>query len=476
MKAKKIQIAAASFLLFQSILLPSTVFAIENEWNARMEMTEEQTERHATEAITKVVEGTPGLEAETMVSLEEGNQSNLQEMDSQKRDDQGPTANVTTSPVDFQATRVNDLTTEDLMKFFIDGPVDDTTPTDKIEISLLDSEENVVSIKNVAPSTMAYERTLRLRDEANNFTDYPVTYRVVDTQAPWANVKEEVVDFSNHSSNTFSRKDLLKFIIGDPQDNWTLYPYINIELTDESGNEFDLNELAYEEHTGYLRLEDERGNRSDLYEVKFLAGDNDGPIVNIVKSPVDFQARRVNELQREDLVRFFTSEPLDNVTPPDQIQLSLHDHLGAALSIVNVAPSETVYDAHIRLQDKVGNQTEYPVNYRVIDTQAPTAQFKSETIDFSTHTSNTFSQSDLLQFLIDAPEDNWSFPENINIQLVDEKGNEFELNNLAFREYTGYLHLEDEAGNRSATQEVKFLAGNNEKTMSDVVTVPVDFQ
>ena len=38
-------------------------------------------------------------------------------------------------------------------------------------------------------------------------------------------------------------------------------------------------------------------------------------------------------------------------------------------SIVNVAPSNTVYEADVRLQDQAGNRTEYPVNYRVIDTQ-----------------------------------------------------------------------------------------------------------
>ncbi|MBO1298693.1 MULTISPECIES: hypothetical protein [unclassified Enterococcus] len=462
MKTKKIRFFAASFLLFQSVLLPSNVFAVENEVTTNIGIIEKQTESHATGEISELVKNTLNLEiGKTILSEENQNQLNLQEMNAQTRDDQGPTANVTTSPVEFQATRVSDLTKEDLMRFFIDGPVDDNTPTDQIDISLLNSDGSAVSIKNTAPSTMTYDRILRLRDEANNYTDYPVKYQVVDTQAPWANIKEEVIDFSTLTANTFSRKDLLRFIIGDPQDNWTLYPYIDFELTDENGNAFNLHELPFIEHTGYLRLEDEKGNKSEAYEVKFLAGDKEGPIVNIVTAPVDFQARRVNELEREDLSRFLASEPLDNVTAPHEIKLSLHDHLGAALSIVNVAPSVTVYDAHLRLQDKVGNQTDYPVRYLVIDTEAPTARFKNETIDFSTHTSNTFSRSDLLRFLADDPEDNWSLSEKINIELVDENGNEFELNDLEVREYTGYLSLEDEEGNRSDAQEVKFLVGND---------------
>ncbi|MDV7745610.1 MULTISPECIES: hypothetical protein [Enterococcus] len=495
-----------------------------------------------------------------------GMQSNLQEVTFQLEDSQGPTANVVTTPVDFEATRVNDLTKEDIMKFFVDPPVDNQTPTDKIDIALLDSAGNTVSIKNVAPSTTIREAKIRLRDEANNQTDYPVKYRVVDTQAPTATFKGEVIDFSTHTSNTFSRTDLLRFLNGDPVDNWTLSPNINIQLVDEQGNEFNLNNMEFKEHTGYIRLEDEQGNQSTLQEVKFLGGDTEGPTGNVTTSPVDFQARRKDELTRDDLLRFFTEDPLDNVTPTDQIDLSLRNNAGDVVSIVNVAPSTTVYDAKVRLQDQANNKTEYPVNYRVVDTQAPTgnikgtwtvfeanrhrdftqeelrllindladnwseleniqlknhrhlydlypnsgstyhkldltasdefgnehifdntmarvvdttaptANFKDEVIDFSTLTSNTFSRTDLLQFFNGDPDDNWSLPENITIELVDSEGNEFELDDLEYKEYTGFIRLEDEQGNQSELQEVKFLAGDNEGPTGNVVTQPVDFQ
>ncbi|WP_206853954.1 Ig-like domain repeat protein [Candidatus Enterococcus mangumiae] len=496
-----------------------------------------------------------------------GNWSNLQEVKFQLRDDQGPTANVTTTPVDFEATRVADLTKEDIMRFFIDGPVDIHTPADKIDISLLDSAGNTVSIKNVAPSTTTiHDATIRLKDEANNQTDYAVKYRVVDTQAPTATFKNEVIDFSTHTSATFSRTDLLRFLTGDPADNWSLPANINIQLVDENDNEFNLSNMEFKEHTGYIRLEDEAGNRSSLQEVRFLAGDTEGPTGNVVTTPVDFQARRKDELTREDLLKFFTEDPLDNVTASDQIDLSLRNNAGDIVSIVNVAPSDTVYDAKIRLQDQANNQTEYSVNYRVIDTEAPTgavktvwtlfeanrkedlseddlrklfsqlednwteaekirlqtdfnfsiyapngdnayypanitaidelgnsrrfsnamirvvdtlpptASFKDEVIDFSTHSSNTFSRADLLQFFNGTPDDNWTLPENIKIELEDENGNEFALDDMEFKEYTGYIRLTDEHGNQTNLQEVRFLAGDNEGPTGNVVTAPVDFQ
>lgn len=340
------------------------------------------------------------------------NVSNFKEVRFQTRDTKGPTANVTTTSVDFEATRVNDLTKEDIMKFFVDPPVDDHTPADKIDIALLDSAGNTVSIKNVAPSTTIREAKIRLRDEANNQTDYPVKYRVVDTQAPTATFKGEVIDFSTHTSNTFSRTDLLRFLNGDPVDNWTLSPNINIQLIDEQGNEFNLNNMEFKEHTGYIRLEDEQGNQSTLQEVKFLGGDTEGPTGNVTTSPVDFQARRKDELTRDDLLRFFTEDPLDNVTPTDQIDLSLRNNAGDIVSIVNVAPSTTIYDAKVRLQDQANNQTEYSVNYRVVDTQAPTGSIKGTWTVFEANRHRDFTQEEL-RLLINNLADNWSELENI---------------------------------------------------------------
>ncbi|WP_206853766.1 Ig-like domain repeat protein [Candidatus Enterococcus mangumiae] len=495
-----------------------------------------------------------------------GNRSSLQEVRFRVFDNEAPTANVRTDVVGLEARREGELSDEELLSFFTGGPWDNWSLPENINVEVLDSANEKLTITNRPPSTTEHSVTIRLTDEAGNTREYSARYRVVDTQAPTATFNEETVDFSTHTSNSFSRDDLLRFLTGDPSDNWSLPPDINIELVDENEDEFNLNDLDFEEHTGYLYLEDEAGNRSSGQEVKFLAGDNEGPTGNVVTTPVDFQARRVNELTREDLLRFFTEDPLDNVTASDQIELSLRNSLGGVVSIVNVAPSDTVYDANVRLQDTRGNRTEYPVNYRVIDTQAPTgavravwtvfqanrrerlseedlrrlfsrlednwtepanirlqtdfnftiyapnrpnefypanvtatdelgnsrrftnamirvvdtlpptATFKDEVIDFSSHTSNTFSRTDLLRFFNGTPDDNWTLPQNIKIELEDENGNEFALDDIEFKEYTGYIRLTDEHGNQTDLQEVRFLAGDNEGPTGNVVTTPVDFQ
>ncbi|MDB7102401.1 hypothetical protein [Enterococcus mundtii] len=471
---------------------------------------------------------------------EQGNQSSLQEVKFQGRDAEGPTGNVTTSPVDFQARRKDELTRDDLLRFFTDDPLDNVTPTDQIDLSLRNNAGDVVSIVNVAPSTTVYDAKVRLQDQANNKTEYPVNYRVVDTQAPtgsikgtwtvfeanrhrdftqeelrtlidnltdnWteleniqlqnhrhlydlspnrpiayhpmditaideagndhvftgtmpkivdttaptANFKDEVIDFSTLTSNTFSRTDLLQFFNGDPDDNWSLPENITIELVDSEGNEFELDDLEYKEYTGFIRLEDEQGNQSELQEVKFLAGDNEGPTGNVVTQPVDFQARRKEELTKDELLQFFTEDPLDNTTPTDQIDLSLCNDNGDIVSIVNVAPSTTVYDANVRLEDIRGNYTDYDVKYRVVDTQAPTGIVKNHWTEFEATRHRDFSQEELRGLISDLA-DNWSELENIqlvnhrhlydlspnglnayhpmNITATDEAGNEYIFNN-----------------------------------------------
>ena len=471
---------------------------------------------------------------------EQGNQSSLQEVKFQGRDAEGPTGNVTTSPVDFQARRKDELTRDDLLRFFTDDPLDNVTPTDQIDLSLRNNAGDVVSIVNVAPSTTVYDAKVRLQDQANNKTEYPVNYRVVDTQAPtgsikgtwtvfeanrhrdftqeelrllinnladnWseleniqlknhrhlydlypnsgstyhkldltasdefgnehifdntmarvvdttaptANFKDEVIDFSTLTSNTFSRTDLLQFFNGDPDDNWSLPENITIELVDSEGNEFELDDLEYKEYTGFIRLEDEQGNQSELQEVKFLAGDNEGPTGNVVTQPVDFQARRKEELTKDELLQFFTEDPLDNTTPTDQIELSLCSDNGDIVSIVNVAPSTTIYDANVRLEDIRGNYTDYDVKYRVIDTQAPTGIVRNHWTIFEATRNRDFTQEELRGLISDLA-DNWSELENIqlvnhrhlydlspnrfnayhpmNITATDEAGNEYIFNN-----------------------------------------------
>ncbi len=462
---------------------------------------------------------------------ERGNQSNLQEVKF-TLDNEGPTGNVVTQPVDFQARRKDELTRDDLLQFFTEDPLDNTTASDQIDLSLRNDLGEIVSIVNVAPSMTVYDAKVRLQDIRGNQTEYPVNYRVIDTQAPtgsvkgtwtvfeadryrdftqeelrslindladnWseleniqlkslplynyapnlpdefypmdvtatdeagnkytfsrtmpkivdttaptANFKNEVIDFSSHTANTFSRTDLLQFLNGDPSDNWTLPQNIVIELVDSEGNEFELDDLEFKEYIGYIRLTDGHGNQSSPHEVKFKAGDNEGPTGNVVTQPVDFQARRKDELTRDDLLQFFTEDPLDNTTASDQIDLSLRNDLGEIVSIVNVAPSMTVYDAKVRLQDIRGNQTEYPVNYRVIDTQAPTGSVKGTWTVFEADRYRDFTQEEL-RLLINDLADNWSELENIQL-----KGHHlYNLSpNTGYTYYPMDLTATDEAGN-----------------------------
>ncbi|MGM0172413.1 hypothetical protein IGJ39_002525 [Enterococcus sp. AZ140] len=473
----------------------------------------------------------------------QGNQSNLQEVKFQGRDAEGPTGNVTTSPVDFQARRKDELTRDDLLRFFTEDPLDNVTPNDQIDLSLRNNAGDVVSIVNVAPSTTLYDAKVRLQDQANNQTEYSVNYRVVDTQsptgsvkgtwtvfeanrhrdftqeelrllindladnwseleniqlknhrhlydlypnsgstyhkldltasdefgnehifdntmarvvdttAPTANFKDEVIDFSTLTSNTFSRTDLLQFFNGDPDDNWSLPENITIELVDSEGNEFELDDLEYKEYTGFIRLEDEQGNQSELQEVKFLAGDNEGPTGNVVTQPVDFQARRKEELTKDELLQFFTEDPLDNTTPTDQIDLSLCNDNGDIVSIVNVAPSTTIYDANVRLEDIRGNYTDYDVKYRVVDTQAPTGSINQEITIFEATRTRDFTQEELRSLLIDL-EDNWTERESITLK------NNLPLHSLrpnSLGEWYFQVHVDatDEAGNTIRIEDTK---------------------
>ena len=373
-----------------------------------------------------------------------GNRSPLQEVRFRVFDNEAPTANVRTDVVGLEARREGELSDEELLSFFTGGPWDNWSLPENINVEVLDSANEKLTITNRPPSTTEHSVTIRLTDEAGNTREYSARYRVVDTQAPTATFNEEIIDFSTHASNSFSRDDLLRFLTGDPSDNWSLPPDINIELVDENEDEFNLNDLDFEEHTGYLYLEDEAGNRSSGQEVKFLAGDNEGPTGNVVTTPVDFQARRVNELTRADLLRFFTEDPLDNVTASDQIELSLRNNLGDVVSIVNVAPSTTVYDANVRLQDARGNQTEYPVNYRVIDTQAPTGNARGTWTVFEATRERDFTQAEL-RSLISNLADNWT--ELANIQLENHRN----LYNLSPSSSNSFHPVDitatDEAGN-----------------------------
>lgn len=352
-------------------------------------------------------------------------------------DTEAPTGTAKTTWTSIQANRHRDFTQEEL-RSAINTLSDNWTYSENIKVTY---EQNLSELK---PGS-SYQTGFTITDESLN-AGYvsPIRITIVDTLAPTGTVQTETIDLSEVTTEIPSRTDLMQFLNDDLDDNWTLPENIIIQLVDENGTVINLQNLESSDaiQTGYIRLEDERGNQSNLQEVKFTL-DNEGPTGNVVTQPVDFQARRKDELTRDDLLQFFTEDPLDNTTASDQIDLSLRNDLGEIVSIVNVAPSMTVYDAKVRLQDIRGNQTEYPVNYRVIDTQAPTGRVKGTWTEFEADRHRDFTQEEL-RLLINDLADNWSELENIQL-----KGHHlYNLSpNTGYTYYPMDLTATDEAGN-----------------------------
>lgn len=353
-------------------------------------------------------------------------------------DTEAPTGTAKTAWTYIQANRHRDFTQEEL-RSAINTLSDNWTYSENIKVTY---ERN---LSELSPGT-SYQGGFTITDESLNAGDVsPTRIAIVDTLAPTGTVQTETIDLSEVTTEIPSRTDLMQFLNDDLDDNWTLPENIIIQLVDENGTVINLQNLESSDaiQTGYIRLEDERGNQSNLQEVKFTL-DNEGPTGNVVTQPVDFQARRKDELTRDDLLQFFTEDPLDNTTASDQIDLSLRNDLGEIVSVVNVAPSMTVYDAKVRLQDIRGNQTEYPVNYRVIDTQAPTGSVKGTWTVFEADRYRDFTQEELRSLINDLA-DNWSELENIQLK------SQYPLYSLEPNtEYNTYymdLTATDEAGN-----------------------------
>lgn len=353
-------------------------------------------------------------------------------------DTEAPTGTPKGTGTSIEANRHRDFTQEEL-RSALNTLSDNWTYPENIKVTY---ERNLSELR---PGT-SYQDGFTITDESLNAGDVsPIRISIVDTLAPTGTVQTETIDLSEVTTEIPSRTDLMQFLNDDLDDNWTLPENIIIQLVDENGTVINLQNLESSDaiQTGYIRLEDERGNQSNLQEVKFTL-DNEGPTGNVVTQPVDFQARRKDELTRDDLLQFFTEDPLDNTTASDQIDLSLRNDLGEIVSVVNVAPSMTVYDAKVRLQDIRGNQTEYPVNYRVIDTQAPTGSVKGTWTEFEADRHRDFTQEELRLLIYDLA-DNWSELENIQLK------SQYPLYSLPPNtEYNTYymdLTATDEAGN-----------------------------
>ncbi len=353
-------------------------------------------------------------------------------------DTEAPIGTAKTAWTSIQANRHRDFTQEEF-RSAINTLSDNWSYPENIKVSY---KQNLSELR---PGTV-FEDGFTITDESsNNGYVSSIKINIVDTLAPTGTVKTETIDLSEVTTEIPSRTELMQFLNDDLDDNWTLPKNIIIQLVDDNGTVINLQNLKPSDaiQTGYIRLEDEQGNQSNLQEVKFKL-DNEGPTGNVVTTPVDFQARRSNELTREELLQFFTEDPLDNTTATDQIDISLRNTFGDVVSVVNVAPSTTIYDANVRLQDIRGNQTEYPVNYRVVDTQAPTGNVKEIWTVFEASRHRDFTQEEL-RSLITNLTDNWTELENIQLE------NQRHLFNLSPNSPSEYHPMDitatDEAGN-----------------------------
>lgn len=353
-------------------------------------------------------------------------------------DTEAPIGTAKTAWTSIQANRHRDFTQEEF-RSAINTLSDNWSYPENIKVSY---KQNLSELR---PGTVCEDGFTITDESSNNGYVSSIRINIVDTLAPTGTVQTETIDLSEVTTEIPSRTELMQFLNDDLDDNWTLPKNIIIQLVDDNGTVINLQNLKSSDaiQTGYIRLEDEQGNQSNLQEVKFKL-DNEGPTGNVVTTPVDFQARRSNELTREELLQFFTDDPLDNTTSTDQINISLRNTFGDVVSIVNVAPSTTIYDANVRLQDIRGNQTEYPVNYRVVDTQAPTGNVKEIWTVFEASRHRDFTQEEL-RSLITNLTDNWTELENI--QLENQR-HLFDLSpNSPSRYYPMDLTATDEAGN-----------------------------
>ncbi len=122
----------------------------------------------------------------------------------------------------WEARRSTNLSQQELRELFTTLN-DNWTLSENIKVYLVDDFGTATTVAGKAPGT---ETTfhLQLEDEAGNISENAGSkrIRIVDTQAPTATVKTQGVEIEARRRGDWTRADLLKFIDGDLQDNWSL--------------------------------------------------------------------------------------------------------------------------------------------------------------------------------------------------------------------------------------------------------------
>ncbi|HJG23475.1 MAG TPA: hypothetical protein K8V64_10550, partial [Enterococcus durans] len=351
------------------------------------------------------------------------------------RDTQAPTGTVKSGTIDVEARRKDNLSQDELRQFFTTVS-DNWTLPNNIKIHLVDGNGTATTVAGKAPGTHLFN--LQLEDEAGNKSSrMEVRIRIVDTQAPTATVKTQGVEIEARRIGDWTRTDLLKFIDGDLQDNWSLPENIRIEATDNYGI-YPIAGSGPGNKWAYLDIYDEAGNKYQKYVV-FKVVDTQAPTGTVKNGTIDVEARRKGNLTKEELRQFFKTVS-DNWTLPKNIKFHLVNADGSAASIAGVKPG-TALDAHIQLEDEAGNKSApMKISARIVDTVGPQGTVK-ENLSFYEGS----AEPNVRDYLEGEPSDNWTLPEAIKATIVYENNAEF--TDLKVGTHKFILTLTDESGN-----------------------------
>ncbi|EQA5428508.1 hypothetical protein ACX35D_001555 [Enterococcus hirae] len=202
-----------------------------------------------------------------------------------------------------------------------------------------------------APDTNG-QATVAVTNKATNETkEYETKYSVVDTKAPTATLKKEIV-FEARRTGALTQAELRELLIeSDLQDNWSLPEKITIGLTNiGSANEpFELVGKAPSMYSNiFITLTDEAGNTS-RYMKNISVVDTQAPEGKL-KESLFFEKGS----KEPDLRELLDGEPTDNWSLPENIKLALSFKDGKQFSEL----PEGAHEFTLTLTDERGNARE----------------------------------------------------------------------------------------------------------------------
>ncbi|MGV1201844.1 hypothetical protein [Enterococcus hirae] len=202
-----------------------------------------------------------------------------------------------------------------------------------------------------APDTNG-QATVAVTNKATNETkEYETKYSVVDTKAPTATLKKEIV-FEARRTGALTQAELRELLIeSNLQDNWSLPEKITIGLTNiGSANEpFELVGKAPSMYSNiFITLTDEAGNTS-RYMKNISVVDTQAPEGKL-KESLFFEKGS----KEPDLRELLDGEPTDNWSLPENIKLALSFKDGKQFSEL----PEGAHEFTLTLTDERGNARE----------------------------------------------------------------------------------------------------------------------